>query len=152
MPARKTKGPANGAQALCRLDDLTPGAVLRVEAPLAGVTREFLVLRHGEADGLGDDVVIFPNACPHIFINLDLYDRWFLTQDGQRLLCGQHLAEFRLPDGLCVAGPCVGRSLEPIPAVVNDGAVYLGDFEPQTITWPSRIIRFDLIPPTRSNP
>jgi nitrite reductase/ring-hydroxylating ferredoxin subunit len=152
MPARKPKAPTNRAQALCRLDDLTPGTVLRVEAPLGGETREFLVLRRGEADGLGDDVVIFPNACPHIFINLDLYDGWFMTQDGQRLLCGQHWAEFRLPDGLCVAGPCVGRSLEPIPAVIEDGAVYLGDFEPQRITWPTRIIRFPLIPPKRSNP
>ena len=58
MPARKPKAPTNRAQALCRLDDLTPGTVLRVEAPLGGETREFLVLRRGEADGLGDDVVI----------------------------------------------------------------------------------------------
>jgi nitrite reductase/ring-hydroxylating ferredoxin subunit len=151
MPAYKTKGPINRVQALCRLDDLTPGTVLRVEAPLAGETREFLVLRRGEAEGLGDDVVIFPNACPHIFINLDLYDGCFMTQDGQRLLCGQHLAEFSLPDGLCVAGPCVGRSLEPIPAVIEDGAVYLGDFEAQRITWPTRIIRFSVTPPDPPN-
>ena len=155
MPARKIKGQpqrqAAPRRALCRLDDLTPGAAQCFETEIDGVAREFIVLRRGEGDGLGDDVMIFPNACAHIFINLDLYDGWFMTQDGQRLLCTHHGAEFRLSDGLCVAGPCVGRSLEPIPAVIEDGQVYLGAFEPQRITWPTRIIRFPVIPPDPPN-
>ena len=47
----------------------------------------------------------------------------FLTREGDFILCSSHGALFRLGDGLCVAGPCAGRSLKPWPVRVDGDTV-----------------------------
>ena len=46
-----------------------------------------------------------------------------LTRDRENLLCATHGARFRIEDGFCVAGPCPGASLTPVPVAVEDGNV-----------------------------
>ncbi|MDH5676349.1 MAG: metallophosphoesterase [Myxococcales bacterium] len=81
-----------------RVVSLPPGA--------GGIPREALVLRDEEG---------FPqaylNRCRHLAIPLDGGSRDFLTRDGQHLICRTHGAEYRRQDGLCVRGPCRGKSL-----------------------------------------
>jgi len=112
-PAR----PAPGLR-LCGLADLAdPGAKgfrFRDDAALfAG-----FVVRKGEL------VAGYVDACPHASWPLAALDDRFLTRDGERILCSGHGALFRLDDGLCLAGPCLGERLAPWPVVVRAGEVF----------------------------
>jgi nitrite reductase/ring-hydroxylating ferredoxin subunit len=114
-PAR----PRAGAH-LCALEDLPdPGS------------RGFLY-RTGEALFLGfvvrrDDAVLgYIDRCPHAGMPLALMPNRYLTREGDLIVCSAHGALFRVADGLCVGGPCAGRSLTPWPVIVEDGAVLTG--------------------------
>jgi nitrite reductase/ring-hydroxylating ferredoxin subunit len=74
--------------------------------------RGFLVRR-------GDRVAAYVNRCPHAGHPLDWIEGRFLTRDRQRILCASHGAEFELATGLCVAGPCPGRRLTPLPLRID---------------------------------
>lgn len=69
----------------------------------------------------------FVNRCPHAGHPLNLLPDRFLTPDGALLLCSSHGALFEKLTGYCVAGPCAGRSLTPIPLEVRSGFVMLAD-------------------------
>lgn len=56
----------------------------------------------------------YRNVCPHVPIPLDRGGEPLLTEEGF-LACRNHGALFAVEDGFCVAGPCAGESLEPIP-------------------------------------
>jgi naringenin degradation protein FdeD len=63
------------------------------------------------------------NACPHVGTPLDgLPDRFF-DRERRLLLCGTHGARFRPEDGVCVAGPCVGKGLRPLALTAADGMI-----------------------------
>ena len=59
----------------------------------------------------GDDVRGYIDRCPHAGTPLALMGDRFLTREGGLILCSSHGALFRIDDGLCVAGPCAGRTL-----------------------------------------
>lgn len=82
--------------------------------------RGFVVL---QPDGT---VRAYENRCPHAGHPLDLLEHRFLTADRGHIVCASHGALFSLDSGLCVAGPCPGRALRPLPAsVATDGRVRL---------------------------
>ncbi len=62
----------------------------------------------------------YRNECRHRALPLDLGSSSPMSDDGQRLLCNQHGALYRLEDGLCVVGPCAGERLVAL-AVRQDG-------------------------------
>lgn len=86
-----------------------------------GVIRSFLIRQ-------GDRVYAYVNNCPH-------YDKaplgWkkdeFLDGSGQHVMCSSHGALFRISDGECVLGPCLGEKLTPLLIEVWDGDVFLMD-------------------------
>jgi nitrite reductase/ring-hydroxylating ferredoxin subunit len=82
--------------------------------PLAG----FVVRR-------GPVVHAYRNRCPHAGHPLNLRPHRFLTPDGSLLLCNSHGAIFEIATGICVAGPCAGARLRPIPVTVERGYVLL---------------------------
>jgi nitrite reductase/ring-hydroxylating ferredoxin subunit len=65
-----------------------------------------------------DQYVGYVNVCPHQGAWLNIGDGKFFSDDGQRLKCGRHKAEFEIETGLCVKGPCKGEAIEPLPLVV----------------------------------
>jgi nitrite reductase/ring-hydroxylating ferredoxin subunit len=91
---------------------------------------------------LADCVLIYLNACPHLGVPLDWLPGRFMSNDGTRLVCATHGAEFRPSDGLCLRGPCRGESLTRVPAVVRDGCVYVptqaGRQADQGSPWPDK--------------
>jgi nitrite reductase/ring-hydroxylating ferredoxin subunit len=90
-----------------RASELTPGAVRVVQLPPEGrIPREALVVR--DASGV---LRAYLNRCQHLPIPLDGGSRRFLARDGAHLQCGTHGARYRLSDGHCIEGPCLGRSL-----------------------------------------
>ncbi len=106
---------------ICRLDDIDRSgargfALGGGDWPLRG-----LVVR------LNDEVRGYINRCPHAGHPLNLRPNRFLTPDATLILCASHGALFEKLTGLCVAGPCAGQSLRPLPLKVEDGFVMLAD-------------------------
>lgn len=109
-----------GPTALCRLDEIPDGTARGFRVTDArGRERRLLVVRRGET------VQAYVNSCPHRGTPLDLRPDDFFDAEGRHLVCATHGAVFRPEDGLCVAGPCAGEGLEPVPAGVRDGRVVL---------------------------
>jgi nitrite reductase/ring-hydroxylating ferredoxin subunit len=105
---------------LCRLDDLAPGESRGFGPAPGGFTGLFAVRA-------GDAVHVYVNACPHIGVPLDWAPGRFLSTDGTRIVCSMHGAEFRIADGLCTAGPCLGEALEPVMIEIKDGVILVPD-------------------------
>jgi nitrite reductase/ring-hydroxylating ferredoxin subunit len=97
---------------LCALDEIPdPGA--RGFAFRAGEHLFMgLVVRRGGA------LAGFVDRCPHNGTPLAVLPNRYLTRERDLLLCATHGALFRPDDGVCVAGPCEGRSLWPWPVAV----------------------------------
>jgi nitrite reductase/ring-hydroxylating ferredoxin subunit len=72
-----------------------------------------------------DDYVGYVNICPHEGLWLNIGTGEFFNPERTFLKCGRHGANFEIDTGLCVAGPCKGKSLEPIALAVIDGEVCL---------------------------
>ncbi len=106
---------------ICRTDELGEGmarpfAVGGGAWPLKG-----FALRTGGA------VHAYLNRCPHAGHPLDLLPGRFFTPDGLLILCSSHGAVFEKSTGLCVAGPCAGRTLTRLPLEVAGGFVMLAE-------------------------
>lgn len=74
----------------------------------------------------GGDVFGYLNLCPHFSLKLNQRGDEFLNEDASLIRCTMHFAEFRIHDGLCVAGACDGSYLDPVPLHVVDGSVVIG--------------------------
>jgi len=68
---------------------------------------------------LGPWIGGYVDSCPHAGWRLAAVEHQFLTRDRDFILCSGHGALFRLHDGSCVAGPCIGRALKPWPIRVD---------------------------------
>lgn len=103
-------------RALCRLEEIPDGEARGFDAAPGGFTGLFAVRR-------GAEVRVYVNSCPHIGVPLDWAPHRFLTRDGKRIICAVHGAEFRIDDGECIHGPCLGDRLEAVMIAVKDGLV-----------------------------
>ncbi len=72
-----------------------------------------------------DGIAAYVNYCPHAGHPLNLRPHRFLTPDRNLVLCSSHGALFARDNGLCIAGPCAGQALTPIPVEVVAGCVML---------------------------
>jgi len=109
---------ADSQRALCRLEDIPDGAS-KGFAAIAGGFTGLMAIRRGNA------VFVYVNSCPHIGTPLDWTPDRFLSRDGRTIVCATHGAQFRIDDGVCINGPCIGDSLESVPAEIRDGTVYV---------------------------
>lgn len=88
----------------------------------AGEARPFpiVVIRTHDNNYVG-----YVNTCPHEGVWLNFGSGDFFTQDRAFLRCGQHGATFEIDSGVCIDGPCIGESLQPVALAVIDGEVCL---------------------------
>lgn len=105
--------------ALVTLDRLPDGGFAELEAVVDGGAESLVLYRDGDA------VRAWLNICPHAGRRLDWAPGQFLKSREGLLVCAAHGASFQLDDGVCVAGPCRGEALRPVPVEVRDGAVWL---------------------------
>ncbi len=113
-------GQAGTGRVLCRLDDIEDGQAKGFTLGQGLEAREIFVVREG-ARAFG-----YVNSCPHLGTPLDWQGDRFISLDSGLPMCATHGALFEIADGFCVDGPCVGKSLEPAPVVVDgDGRVRL---------------------------
>lgn len=62
----------------------------------------------------------YRNECMHVAIPLAILSESMFRENT--LLCATHGARYRLEDGYCFEGPCLGQSLERLP-IEFDGSV-----------------------------
>jgi nitrite reductase/ring-hydroxylating ferredoxin subunit len=105
--------------ALCAVDSVVAGSAVLVRLG-PGVSVIVLTVPDGS-------IVAWRNACPHMGIELDWDARRLLTRDGRYLQCTGHGALFRLDNGVCLRGPCVGEALQRVAIRVEDGMVVVDE-------------------------
>lgn len=108
-----------GRLRLCRLSEVADGGSAAFEPLIDGVPTRLMAIRSG------DRVVVYKNDCPHLGWPLDIVPGRFLDATGRHILCTNHGALFRIDDGVCVKGPCIGAGLAAVPCQVEDDAVVL---------------------------
>jgi nitrite reductase/ring-hydroxylating ferredoxin subunit len=106
---------------VCRMSDLGTGGARAFTIGSGDWPLRGFVVRVGEA------VRGYVNRCPHAGHPLDLLPGRFLTADEGLIVCGSHGALFEKVSGLCVAGPCLGCALTPVPLEVSSGYVLLAE-------------------------
>ena len=82
-------------------------------------SKEFVVPNEGDGQSVfavkKDGVIsVFANICPHLGIPLNIQPDGFLDMEKNFVICSTHGALFKLDDGECVHGPCLGQNLTPI--------------------------------------
>lgn len=70
------------------------------------------------------EYIAFKNSCPHQGRRMNYSVGKFLITSEGNLVCPAHGAEFKPDNGLCINGPCLGESLEPIHIQLNDDSVF----------------------------
>lgn len=71
-----------------------------------------------------DTYFAFKNYCPHQGRRMNYSLGKFLTTQEGNIVCPAHGAEFKPESGLCINGPCLGQSLEPVHIQLNDESVF----------------------------
>jgi len=71
-----------------------------------------------------DQIVSYKNHCPHLGVNLEWQKDQFLDSTDTMIQCAMHGALFSIDSGLCVSGPCRGKSLEPVEITIKDESIY----------------------------
>jgi nitrite reductase/ring-hydroxylating ferredoxin subunit len=95
---------------------------VRLEPDERGHPRQAIVVRTDDGT-----LLAYRNECKHIPIPLDLFRGDFLDETRRHLVCVTHGALYRVEDGACVAGPCDGESLDPLPIRIEGSDVFVLD-------------------------
>lgn len=80
---------------------------------------DFFIVRKNE------QVYGYINCCPHTGVNLNWQPDQFLDLTGYQIQCSTHGAIFRISDGHCVYGPCIGRNLKSVELILEDQRIKL---------------------------
>ena len=106
----------SGMRVLCRLEELPDGTSKGFPPASGGFAGLFAVRQ-------ADTVYVYVNSCPHLGVPLDWMPDRFLSHDGGHIICATPAAEFRISDGVCQQGPCLGDRLEPVASEIKDGTL-----------------------------
>ena len=83
--------------------------------------RGFMAIRQGSR------LYVYENRCPHVTMPLDFVPGRFLNAERTHILCANHGALFRIDDGVCVSGPCLGKALTAVAFQVVEGTIMVKD-------------------------
>lgn len=98
---------------LCHSDEIAEG---KSKGFQIDETFLFAVKKHGQ-------IYVYENTCPHLGIQLEWQPDQFLDIDASMIQCSSHGALFRIEDGECLMGPCLGQSLIKIDFTINKGLI-----------------------------
>lgn len=106
---------------LCNVRDLQATGAHNAIVEHQGVRLDLVIT----ADGAGI-VRAYHNICPHIQTPLETFPHEFLDRsDPSLLICSTHGARFRVADGKCISGPCIGQSLSPVEVTMRQDEIFL---------------------------
>ncbi|MBL4761750.1 MAG: Rieske 2Fe-2S domain-containing protein [Gammaproteobacteria bacterium] len=113
-----------------------PGAVLGpIDDILMGQAKEYIFGRGTTVFSMmvvrqdGNRVYGYLNLCPHYSQPLNYRNGAFMNDEGTRIRCTMHFAEFRVKDGYGVSGAAEKCWLDPVPVLVKSGVVYISTLE-----------------------
>jgi nitrite reductase/ring-hydroxylating ferredoxin subunit len=104
---------------LCRADEIGEGQARGFVVGDGAQRRDIILVRRGGV------LRAYENSCPHQGTPLETFPDRFLNGDRSLLICSTHGARFRVEDGHCVSGPCVGKGLRVVALLVKDGDVFV---------------------------
>ncbi|HYM02347.1 MAG TPA: Rieske (2Fe-2S) protein [Stellaceae bacterium] len=104
---------------LCRADDVPEGGGRGFSFGTGSDLRAIFVVRKGGA------LFAYDNSCPHMGTPLNFLPDQFFDRERAHLLCSTHGALFRVEDGLCLDGPCLGKRLRRVDVAIEQGDVVL---------------------------
>jgi nitrite reductase/ring-hydroxylating ferredoxin subunit len=93
------------------------GAGVRFEIERRGAAMPAFVLR---IDG---QPKAWLNQCAHVPVELDWTPGRFLDDTGTVIVCATHGAVYDASDGVCMGGPCRGKSLQAVPCRERSGGI-----------------------------
>lgn len=106
---------------LCKTSDIEDPGSKSFELKIKRTTHSiFVVHKNGE-------FFAYYNKCPHTGANLEWQEDKFLDLDNALIQCATHDALFMIDSGECIAGPCVGDSLQSLPLLLKADTLYLDD-------------------------
>lgn len=109
----RPRAPMPGAE-LAPLDDLPDGDAREFIFGRGTTVFSMFVVRRGL------EVYGYLNICPHYSSPLNARAGQFMNEDGSRIRCTMHFAEYRIEDGFGVAGAGANCWLDPVPVHVRD--------------------------------
>ena len=86
----------------------------------------------GFAVNRGEETVAYRNECPHTGAPLNWQENQFLDLSKTEIQCALHGARFRIADGICVHGPCLGQALKKIDTLKIKNRLYAAGPKPVT--------------------
>lgn len=104
---------------LCHQTDITESQCKELVINTTGTPVELFLVRHGNR------LYAYQNHCPHTGVNLNWQPDQFLDITGHFLQCSTHGALFRIHDGECIRGPCLGQSLPAMALSFDADRIYL---------------------------
>ena len=111
--------PNSEPQHLCASGDLVErGAAVTFDVMEFGRSAPAFALRF---DNLA---VAYLNRCAHVPAEMDWQPGEFWDQERRFIICSVHGALYEPANGRCLAGPCRGGRLHPIPLKEEGGQVY----------------------------
>lgn len=110
---------------LCRYEDLNEGDSKGFA--LGGKTSEHngIGMSNVFAVKKGGEIFAYKNTCPHRGINLEWQPDQFLDSEKALIQCASHGALFEISTGECIAGPCAGDALTPVPVEYAQDGLYV---------------------------
>jgi nitrite reductase/ring-hydroxylating ferredoxin subunit len=110
----------SGARAVARVDEIQPGSVKKFWLICQKYrVNGFLINNQGK-------FYAYVNRCRHMTTPLDYIRDQFFSEDRRHLMCYTHGALYEPATGLCIAGPCKGESLYPLPVQISGEDVLVG--------------------------
>ncbi|MGY8993204.1 MAG: Rieske (2Fe-2S) protein [Rhodospirillales bacterium] len=104
---------------LCALTDIPDGNSTGLSIPDGAYQLSLILVRRDR------EVFVYRNQCPHEGDLMQHAPGKFLDDDAKYILCASHWAVFRIEDGLCVQGPCLGDGLTPYPVSITNNDVFI---------------------------
>lgn len=102
---------------VCQLSDLEVGRSRGFDLAGKGQDQVFVVR-------VDSGLHAYVNSCPHWPTSpLPWRKDEYLDAAKSAVVCHGHGARFRISDGLCVAGPCVGARLTALPVKLHSGRI-----------------------------
>jgi len=93
------------------------GLGVRFKMPMYGEFASGFLIRYE------NKVFAYVNQCAHIPVELDWKEGEFFTAEKDFLICATHGAQYQPNTGLCVIGPCKGRSLKSMDVLEENGRI-----------------------------
>jgi len=106
-------------QRLCNIHDVDEEDSKEFFVKKGEMDQSLLVVKK---DGL---LSVFVNSCPHLGVPMNMEPDRFLDSEKNFIMCSTHGALFKIDDGECVHGPCLGENLTPVNHEVRDEEVFI---------------------------